>query len=536
MYPQRARPAVAPRGALAMAARKPLRVVLVKPSKYGRDGFVERFRRGFMPNSTLGHLASLTAAEIDGVRCETVTVDEYVRTDLGYLDLLAADPGRRTLVALVGVQSHQFHRALDLAALARSRGVSCAVVGGPHPMTCDTAELQGHGVSFALAEAELIWPAILRDALAGELAPVYGGERRWQARLEPPPVKPPSPRDLRRYAVRLMGVYPARGCPFTCNFCSVIKIAGRAMRSQPVATTLASLKVAQTAGVRRVMFTSDNFNKIPDLRALLEAMIDEGIRLPFFAQCDAQIERDPDLVELLARAGCFQMFVGVESFSREALRAAHKLHNKPERYARIVELCRAHGISSHFSNILGFPTDTEASIGEHFETLRALGPDVASFYLLTPIPGTEQYGEFLEQGLITEGNLDRFDGSAVTWRHPNLPPRRWEDLAFRCVREFYSGRDVAGKLARLVRGRRDFRTTSALAAVAGYSLQSRLATAARTHPMAGGVGRVRRDRESDYLALRRRAFGFDRAPLPANLTLSAADEELNRRAKLRVAG
>jgi hypothetical protein len=47
---------------------------------------------------------------------------------------------------------------------------------------------------------------------------------------------------------------------------------------------------------------------------------------------------------------------------------------------------------------------------------------------------------------------------------------------------------------------------------------------------------VRRDRESDYLPLRRRTFGFERAPLPANLTLSAADEELNRRAKLRAAG
>ena len=50
-----------------------------------------------------------------------VTVDEYVHTDLDYLRLLAGDRDRRTLLALVGVQSHQFHRALDLAALARSR-------------------------------------------------------------------------------------------------------------------------------------------------------------------------------------------------------------------------------------------------------------------------------------------------------------------------------------------------------------------------------------------------------------------------------
>jgi len=52
--------------------------------------------------------------------------------------------------------------------------------------------------------------------------------------------------------------------------------------------------------------------------------------------------------------------------------------------------------------------------------------------------------------------------------------------------------------------------------------------------MAGGTGRVRRDREADYAALRRRRFGIARAPLPRSLALSAADEEINRRAKLAV--
>jgi radical SAM superfamily enzyme YgiQ (UPF0313 family) len=333
----------------------------------------------------------------------------------------------------------------------------------------------------------------------------------------------------------MVGVYPARGCPFTCNFCSVIKIAGRQVRSQPVATTIASLKAAAAAGVRLVMFTSDNFNQIPELRQILETMIEERIRLPFFAQCDTQIERQENLVELLGRAGCFQIFVGVESFSREALRAAHKLQNHPERYARIVALCRKHGITTHFSNILGFPGDTEASIGQHLRALRALGPDVVSFYILTPIPGTEQYADFLAQGLITEPNLDRFDGTCVTWRHPQLAPRRWSDLLFRCYREFFSAADVAAKLARLAGSRRDFRTMAKLFVHLAYPLQARLAAAGREHPMAGGYGRVRRDRVDDYLPLRRRRFGLELATLPANLPLSSADEAINRRAKLPVA-
>jgi radical SAM superfamily enzyme YgiQ (UPF0313 family) len=506
-----------------------LRVVIVKPSKYDSRGFVERFRRGFMPNSTIPHLASMTPIEIGGRRCEVETVDEYVQTDLGYLRRFEPRPGERTLVALVGVQSHQLHRALDLAAYARTRG-SQAVIGGPHSMTCDTTMLQGRGVAFALSEAELVWKTILEDGLAGELAPVYGRQQRWEQWLDPPVLQPPSRRDLARYAVPMLGVYPARGCPYSCNFCSVIKIAGHRVRSQPLETTLASLRAAKRAGVRLVMFTSDNFNKYPEVRELLDAMITERIELPFFAQCDAQIHRQEDLVERMARAGCHQIFVGAESFNTEALRGAHKFHNDPARYAKIVALCRENGITSHFSNILGFPPDTERGILEHLVTLRELAPDVASFYVLTPVPGTEQYDDFLRDGWITEKNLDRYDGTCVTWRHPNLSNEDLRRLLFRCYRDFYRPADVASKLFRLLRGQRDYRLFSTLFAVFALSAMSRLAAAKRLHPMAGGIARVRRDSVADYAALRRRVFGIDLAPRPASLVLSKADDELNRRA------
>jgi hypothetical protein len=508
-----------------------LRVVIVKPSKYSADGFVERFRRGFMPNTTVPYLASMTPGVVAGRRCDVETIDEYVETDRGYLDRFEPGPGERTLVALVGVQSHQLHRALDLAAYAQSRGAQ-AVIGGPHPMTCDTTMLQGRGVAFALSEAETIWPAILEDALSGELAPVYGAGERWERQLDPPVLVPPTKRNLARYAVPMLGIYPARGCPYSCNFCSVIKIAGHRVRSQPVETTLASLRAAKSGGVKFVMFTSDNFNKYPDVQELLEAMVAERIELPFFAQCDAQIHRQEDLLELMARAGCHQIFVGAESFDTEALRGAHKFHNDPARYAKIVALCRENGITSHFSNILGFPGDTESGILRHLATLSELAPDVASFYVLTPIPGTEQYDDFLRDGWITERNLDRYDGTCVTWRHPNLSGEDLRRLLFRCYREFYGARDVAGKLVRLLRGRRDYRLSGALFAVLGLSAISRLAASRRVHPMAGGIARVRRDCARDYAGLRRRVFGFDLAPLPASLALSAADEDLNRRAKL----
>jgi hypothetical protein len=502
----------------------PLRVVIIKPSKYTADGGVERFRWGFMPNSTVPYVRSMTPAEIDGVPTEVHAVDEYVHTDQRYLSLLRNPRGGRTLVALVGVQSHQFHRALDLAAYARSNGCS-AVIGGPHAMTCDTSPMHGRGVSFALAEAELVWPQILGDATRGELQPVYGESQRWQRELDAPVVVPPRRRDLRRYVIPMLGLYPARGCPFLCNFCSVTKIAGRTIRSQAIATTMASLRAARAAGVRRIMFTSDNFNKYPEAEALLGAMAEERLGLQIFVQCDTQIARQERLVALLARAGCFQMFVGVESFDRQTLLEASKRQNRPETYREIVRLCREYGISSHFSNIIGFPRDTRQGILEHSEALRELGPTLASFYILCPIPGTEQYDDFLARGLIVEPNLDRFDGTVLTWRHPHLSAAQLADLLFQCYREFFAWRRTIRNLGRL--RLRHGRPLTRAAENSAMTLFSRYCAWRRTHPMSGGVRRVRSDGGIDFISLRRKTFGFELAPLPRSLQLSAADSRLN---------
>src|SRR5690349_2041590 len=187
-----------------------LQVVLVKPSKYAESGYVERFRLGYLPNSTLNHIRSMTPTAIDGVGITTCCIDEYVHCETAYLELLRGSTTQPTLVALVGTQSHQFHRAADLAAYARANGCM-AVIGGPHPMTCDTTEFQNRGISFAVAEAETVWHTILHDAALGELQPVYGAGQRWATELDPAVLVPPPPSELKHYLSRMMGVYPVRG-------------------------------------------------------------------------------------------------------------------------------------------------------------------------------------------------------------------------------------------------------------------------------------------------------------------------------------
>jgi hypothetical protein len=495
--------------------RERLRVVLIKPSKYGIDGFVDRFRLGYMPNATIWHIASMTPKNIDGCTIEIKTVDEMVERDLSYLRF---EPG--DLVALVGVQSHQFQRAVDLATHAIERG-ALAVIGGPHPMTCDTSEFHGKGVSFCLAEAELAWHGILVDAIQGELQPIYGRDQRWQQELKSPVIESPSRKQLRGYPAPMLGLYPARGCPYTCNFCSVVQIAGHIVRSQSIDTTMESLRSAKRAGMVGVIFTSDNFNKWVGAPDLLRAMIDENIDLPFFIQCDAQIADQEWLLELLGRAGCGFLMVGAETFNRQALVDARKFQNHPQRYVQIAQLCRRHGIFPYFSNIIGFPHDTEASIKENVRCAKALEPAVCWFYIMTPIPGTKQYDDFMEKGLITERNLDRFDATCPTWQHPQLSHQQLLDMLFYSYDELY--RRPTDLVMRCLSGwKQGIAWRPAFSSLA-YTLLLRFNLMRRIHPMIGGLMQVKLDHANRYLDRRRRRFGHELLPLPNSIAPTAVD-------------
>jgi hypothetical protein len=128
--------------------------------------------------------------------------------------------------------------------------------------------------------------------------------------------------------------------------------------------------------------------------------------------------------------------------------------------------------------------------------------------------------------LVTEKNLDRFDTTCPTWRHPFFSPEQLSALLFTCYRKFFSMRHA-------LRNLRDLSAHAAkgilgeMVGSVAMSLFSRNCTRRRTHPMSGGVARVRLDGANDFMALRKETFGFELAPLPRSLQLSAADSRLN---------
>ena len=111
-----------------------------------------------------------------------------------------------------------------------------------------------------------------------------------------------------------------RGCAEACDFCAIPEIAGKRERSQEIDVIIRSLKLAKAAGVRRIMFTSDNFNQWSKAKNLMREMARERLRLPFMIQCTTLLHRDEEFFELARAAECSQVFFGIESIDKRILR------------------------------------------------------------------------------------------------------------------------------------------------------------------------------------------------------------------------
>ena len=222
-----------------MRKTKSFRLVLIKPSHYGEDGYVIRWWRGGLPSNSLACLYGIAldcrerkilGADFD-LNIEAIDeTNRKVRVENLARSIKAADVG---VVMLVGVQSNQFPRSLDIARQFRSRGIQVAMggfhVSGTLSMLPErdpgVREMMDLGVSVFAGEAEGRLEHLLKDAVAGELKPLYNFlDDLPQLEGQPLPIIPR--RQIERVVGQTTSFDAGRGCPFQCSFCTIIN--GRA--------------------------------------------------------------------------------------------------------------------------------------------------------------------------------------------------------------------------------------------------------------------------------------------------------------------
>jgi radical SAM superfamily enzyme YgiQ (UPF0313 family) len=447
-----------------------LAVVLIRPSRYDDEGYVVRHWRGTLPSNTLSCLNGLTedAVAAGALHPLDVTIhafDEAVdRIDPRRLVRRLRRPGTRVVVALAGVQTNQFARAQDLARQFKAEG--CAVmIGGFHvsgamatapatPPECQA--MIDEGVTLVLGEVENAWVDLLRDAAAARLRPVYNFLPNLPE-LETQPLPRFSPRLQRKFAVRGYGTIDAgRGCPFDCSFCTIISVQGRTMRGRGAAHILEHIRreyrVGRRSGIRHYFFTDDNFARNPSWEAILDGLIAlraEGVAVDFMMQVDIAAARIPRFVDKAAAAGCVQVFIGMESLREDNLQAAGKRQNRVQTYRAAIDRWHTAGIVCHVGFIIGFPHDTPERVAED---VRALGEDLlvdqASFFMLTPLPGSRDHRRAVEAGTPMDPDYNNFDSFRAVAPHPLMTAEAWTSAYRDAWTAFYSTDHMRAALLR----------------------------------------------------------------------------------------
>ena len=173
------------------------------------------------------------------------------------------------------------------------------------------------------------------------------------------------------------------------------------------------------AGVSHSFFTDDNTARNPRWRELFAGLIrlreEEDVPFTFMMQSDLAARKMPggDFFELAARAGCNQVFFGVESVNRENLHSQDKYQNQVSEYKNLIDHCHSLGITCHAGYILGLPFDTPESLKEDIAELQRMMFDSASFYILSPLPGSRDHQRWWKEKRWMHEDLNTYDSAHV---------------------------------------------------------------------------------------------------------------------------
>ena len=439
-----------------MAAQQQFSLVLIKPSHYDDDGYVIQWFRSAVPSNSLAVVNGLALdckqrrVLGDDVEIVISSMDED-NTRIRTKRIAQQLGGGRGLVVLVGVQSNQFPRAMDIARPLRAAGVQVCI-GGFHVSGClsmlggvtpEMKEAMDLGISLFAGEAEEgRLDQVLRDSWEGTLKPLYNYLNELPS-LDGAPA-PMLPADTIRGTIGKYTSFDAgRGCPFQCSFCTIINVQGRKSRRRTVDEVEQIVRRNLAQGVARFFITDDNFARNTDWEKIFDRLIEmrekENLNIKFMIQVDTMCHRLPHFIEKAGRAGVRRVFIGLESINPDSLLGARKKQNKIAEYRKMLLAWKRAGAIVFAGYIIGFPEDTPESVIHDIRIIqRELAIDLLEPHSLTALPGSEDHQKLHKAGAYLDPDLNKYDLEHVTTRHARMSTAQWEKLYRDTWKEFYT--------------------------------------------------------------------------------------------------
>jgi radical SAM superfamily enzyme YgiQ (UPF0313 family) len=232
-------------------------------------------------------------------------------------------------------------------------------------------------------------------------------------------------------------IMASRGCPYDCIFCSVTKMFGRKYRIKDADLVMEEVMMRHREGFRHAFFYDDNFAANHDkTKIFLEKLIKADLGWNWSSQFRVDVAKDKEMVQMLKRAGCVALFLGVESINPKALADYDKRQSVEDIKSGVATLAKT-GMSVHAMFVLGADGDDAQTIEETTRFSKASGASTAQFSILFPIPGTKLYDDLKEANRIFINDWRFYDGSHCVFLPKHVTPFDLQKKLIRAYRSFY---------------------------------------------------------------------------------------------------
>jgi radical SAM superfamily enzyme YgiQ (UPF0313 family) len=393
-----------------------MKVVIYEPAP--RDNF------WFHVNIKTPHLGAPILAGLARARGhEAWVVSELIGPlDWSYLD--GAD--------VVGVSintglTHQ--RAYEIAAEIRRRRPGVPIVGGGHHATMNVSESLQHVDYVIRGYAEGSFVELIEDLHKGVRTP-RGAAVSYidplTGRQVDNPAMPGTPigaaadldtivgyrdliernrRNVHSYGTYLPLSYWSRGCAFKCHFCSVPLADDPRMAYRTTSEVVEDVS-KQLAFYRypyllpKVWLIDDNFGQHREpTRVFLRELAEAKLPCRFVVQARVEIGRDPELLDLMKKAGFTSVYVGVESINNDSLDQMNK-RSSIEKVEQAINAIHKAGMMVVSLLMFGNDGDRPGVAGTTLKVLRKLKVSHINPQITVPYPGTEFHRQMRDGGRI----------------------------------------------------------------------------------------------------------------------------------------
>jgi radical SAM superfamily enzyme YgiQ (UPF0313 family) len=227
----------------------------------------------------------------------------------------------------------------------------------------------------------------------------------------------------------------SRGCPFDCTFCSVTEMFGKKYRTLSIDNTMKTLRRLQP---KKVFFYDDNFAAIKSRTyELVKRIRRSGLDFGWTAQVRTDVTNDPKLVERMADAGCYNVYVGFESINPKTLKRFNKGQDMGK-IKRSIRIFHDNGIDVHGMFIFGSDDDDKRVFRRTSEFCNSYDIDSTQYSTLVPLPGTIVYKDFQRTGRLLHKVWDYYDGLHAVFQPKNMTPLELQEGMIDAFKDFYS--------------------------------------------------------------------------------------------------